>query len=98
MNTMTSWVKTTPYGDYNDPLQNHKFDKDMHFKDEESMTIVIRTKQHELLHQCRVLMTHGKHVGSKPHRNLRNALRTMSRARALYNKMKEQASKDAGNN
>ena len=74
MNTMANWVKTTPYGDYKDPLQNHKFDKDMHFKDEESMTVIIRTKQHELLHQCRVLMTHGKHVGSKPHRNLRNAL------------------------
>ena len=95
---MANWVKTTPYGDYKDPLQNHKFDKDMHFRDEEIMTVIIRTKQHELLHQCRVLMTHGKHVGSKPHRNLRNALRTMSRARALYNKMKEQASKDAGNN
>jgi hypothetical protein len=44
-------------------------------------------------------MTHGKHVGSKPHKNLKNALKSMSKARALYNKMlKAQASKDAGNN
>jgi hypothetical protein len=43
-------------------------------------------------------MTHGKHVGSKSHKNLKNAIRSMSKARALYNKMKIQASKDAGNN
>lgn len=23
---MAKWTKTTPYGDYKDPLQNHKFD------------------------------------------------------------------------
>ena len=86
---MGNWVKTTPYGDYKDPLQNHKFDKELHFKDEESMTVIVRTKIHELLHQCRTLMTHGKHVGIKPHENLKNALRTMSKARALYNKMLE---------
>ena len=96
---MANWVKTTPYGDYDDPLQNHKFDGEMQFPDDKLRIIAVRTRQHELLHQCRILMTHGKHVGSKPHKNLRNALKSMSKARALYNKMlKAQASKDAGNN
>ena len=36
-------------------------------------------------------MTHGKHVGSKPHRNLKNAVRSMSKARELYNRMKKAA-------
>ena len=85
---MANWVKKSSYGDYKDPLQNHKFDGSMHFEDEESLTIIVRTKQHELLHQCRKLMTHGKHVGSKPHRNLKNALKAMSKAKALYNTLK----------
>ena len=95
---MANWVKTTPYGDYKDPLQNHKFDGEMQFPDDKLRIIAVRTKQHELLHQCRTLMTHGKHVGSKPHKNLKNAIRSMSKAKALYNKMKIQASKNAGNN
>lgn len=94
---MANWVKITPYGDYDDPLQNHKFDREMQFLDDKLRVIAVRTRQHELLHQCRTLMTHGKHVGSKPHKNLKNAIRSMSKAKALYNRM-IQTSKDAGNN
>ena len=28
---MAKWKKTTPYGDYKDPLQNHKFDGQLLF-------------------------------------------------------------------
>ena len=98
---MAKWAKVTPYGDYSDPLQNHKFDKEMHFVDDKMKIVTVRTKQHELLHQCRVLFTHGKHVGSKPHYRLKNAISTISKARELYNKMRKQAetntSKEAGN-
>ena len=94
---MANWVKKTPCGDYKDPLQNHKFDNEMHFKDEETMTVVVRTKQHELLHQCRKLQTHGKHVGSKPHRRLKNALRSISKARELYVNMLKAKTSEAGN-
>ena len=86
---MAKWTKKTSYGDYNDPLQNHKFDGELHFKDAESKTVIVRTKQHELLHQCRVLMSHGKHVGSKPHYRLKNALRSLSKAKALEKAIKK---------
>ena len=85
---MANWKKTTPYGDYSDPLQNHKFDKDLHFTNEELHTVIIRTKRHEILHQCRTLGTHGKHVGSKPIKTLLGALRKVSEAGELYKRLK----------
>ena len=94
---MANWVKTTPYGDYDDPLQNHKFDGEMQFLDDKLRIIAVRTRQHELLHQCRTLLTHGKHVGSKPHRRLKNALRSISKARELYVNMLKAKTSEAGN-
>ena len=87
MNIMANWIKTTPYGNYDDPLQNHKFDGELHFKDEETMTIIVRTRRHELLHHCRTLGTHGKHVGSKPTKNLISPLRRLSETREIYKRM-----------
>ena len=84
---MANWIKKTPYGDYDDPLQNHKFDRGLHFRDDESMTIIVRTRRHELLHQCRTLRTHGKHVGSKPTRNLINAIRSLGVNMEIYRRM-----------
>ena len=84
---MAKWIKSTPYGDYKDPLQNHKFDGDLHFRDENSMIVTVRTKRHELLHQCRTLGTHGKHIGSKTYKQLIGPLRRVNKARAAYNKM-----------
>ena len=94
---MAKWNKTTPCGDYSDPLQNHKFDGELHFKDENLKTIIVRTKRHELLHHCRTLNTHGKHVGSKPYKNLISPLKRYSKARSLYNKLLNSKKKEVSN-
>lgn len=86
---MAKWSKATVYGDYKDPLQNNKFNKELHFRDEDTHTVIIRTRLHELLHQCRVLGTRGKHVGSKPHRNLISPLKRLNKSRESFNKFVE---------
>jgi len=86
MNIMAKWIKKAPYGDYKDPLQNHKYDGEIQFKDEKNKVIIIRTRLHELLHQCRTIGTHGKHVGSKPYKNLIAPLARIGKVRSAYNK------------
>ena len=60
---MAKWVKTTPYGDYRDPLQNHKFDGDLHFKNRKCEELKVITRLSNILHEARWYF--GKHIGSK---------------------------------
>ena len=60
---MAKWIKTTPYGDYKDPLQNHKFDGDLHFKNGESEELKVITRLSNILHEARWYF--GRHIGSK---------------------------------
>ena len=84
---MAKWVKRTSYGDYRDPLQNHKFDNAIKFYDNDNKIVSFVTKQHTMLHQSRTLGIHGKHVGSKPLRNLLNPLNKFNKMRAAYKKL-----------
>lgn len=81
------WEKTTEFGDYKNIFENHKYlDKDFHFNKGGSSEVVALTSQHNLLRQCSVLGTHGKHAGSKPQINLKNAVKRASETMKLYNK------------
>ena len=39
-----AWTKTSPWGDYKDPLQNHKFDGDLHFINKDSNEVKVFTR------------------------------------------------------
>ena len=67
------WVKTSPYGDYTDPLQNHKYDGMMifnknSFSKDSSFNRIESTDM--LIHQARYY--YGKHIGSKKRYRLLN--------------------------
>lgn len=59
---MAKWVKTTPYGDYRDPLQNHKFD-DQLVLNPKSNKLEVYNRSKNILHEARWYF--GKHIGSK---------------------------------
>lgn len=81
------WEKTTKFGDYRNIFENYKYlNEDFHFDKGGSSEVVALTSQHNLLHQCRTIGTHGKHVGSKPQINLKNAVKRVSKTMKLYNK------------
>jgi hypothetical protein len=63
---MAKWKKSTPYGDYKDPLQNHKFDIVVTDKYGE----VIRAENAHKVLVNQVRNCYGKHVGSKKLKNL----------------------------
>lgn len=59
---MANWVKTTPYGDYRDPLQNHKFDDQLVFN--------ANTNKFEVYNRIKNILNEakwffGRHIGSK---------------------------------
>ena len=62
------------YGDYRDPLQNHKFDSQL-ILDKKTNTWIPRTSLSNILHNAKRF--YGKHVGSK---KLQNILWTLNRA------------------
>ena len=64
---------------YLDPLQNHKYDDRIVFKDND--VIVCPSADQHLLQMARSLGTHGKHVGSKPIRRIKNAVNQIQQTR-----------------
>ena len=58
MPTSSTWVKTTPFGDYTDPEQNHKEN-------------VRNTEQYNLVRRIKKMFPFSKHVGSKNINTLR---------------------------
>ena len=58
MPTPSTWVKTTPFGDYKDPKQNHKEN-------------VRNTEQYNLVRRLMNMFTFMKHAGSKSIHTLR---------------------------
>lgn len=77
---MAKWIKTTPYGNYRDPLQNHKFTKDLHFTNHNNATLKIFSGIGNILHEAKWYF--GKHIGSKK----------LSNVKALNNKAKAKRS------
>lgn len=56
------WVKTTEYGDYRDPQQNHKFDHN-------------EVSHYTTIAYAQRVGVSRKHAGSKPTSRLKKALR-----------------------
>jgi hypothetical protein len=59
---MAEWVKSTPYGDYKDFLQNHKFDDQLVYN-VNTKKFVVYNKVKNILHAAKWYF--GKHIGSK---------------------------------
>ena len=64
MNTMANWVKTTPYGDYKDLLQNHKQTTGLYF-DVENKTVLVRVDVNSPVDPgSGLILDNNSHVGS----------------------------------
>lgn len=61
------------YGNYRDPLQNHKFD-DRLGSDKDGITVVGPSLQQNLIRAAHKLMLVGKHIGSKTIKSLRQSV------------------------
>ena len=96
MNTMAKWNKTSPWGDYKDFLQNHKFDGDLHFTSEKDSTLKVYTRISNILHEARWYF--GKHIGSKKLANVMHINRKANTKRALIKKAIKESEENAGNN
>jgi hypothetical protein len=59
---MANWVKTSPYGDYKDPLQNHKFDDKLIFNPKTN-SFEVYDYINNIRHEAK--WYYGKHIGSK---------------------------------
>lgn len=59
---MAKWTKPTPYGDYRDPLQNHKFDNQL-ILNPNTKKLEVYNKLGNILHEVKWYF--GKHIGSK---------------------------------
>ena len=95
MNIMAKWTKTTPYGDYKDPLQNNKFNKDLHFTNHNDSTLKVFSSIGNILHEAKWYF--GKHIGSKKLSNVK-ALNKKTRAkRSLIKKFVEEENKQNKN-
>lgn len=81
---MAKWKKTSPYGDYKDPLQNHKFDGDLHFTSEKDSTLKVYTRISNILHEAKWYF--GKHIGSKKLSNIIAFNRKTNSTRAAIKK------------
>lgn len=77
---MANWMKTTPYGDYRDPLQNHKFDGQLLF-DKEGRFKGVYKKLKNILHEAS--WYYGKHIGSKKLSNIKALNRKANSTRHL---------------
>lgn len=100
MNIMANWIKTTPYGDYKDPLQNHKFDDQLVFNSK-TLKLEVYNKIKNILHEAK--WYYGKHIGSKKLGNIIALNRKVNDKRHLikdYVKSKtqkpEESSEDTG--
>lgn len=76
---MAKWKKNTPYGDYRDPLQNHKFDIVVTDKDGE---VIHAENAHKVLVN-QVRNCYGRHVGSKRLKNLLSFVKKSDNIRSL---------------
>jgi len=81
---MAKWKKTSPWGDYKDPLQNHKFDGDLHFTSEKDSTLKVYTRISNILHEAKWYF--GKHIGSKKLSNIIAFNRKANSTRAAIKK------------
>jgi len=84
---MAKWVKTSPYGDYKDPLQNHKFD-DQLVINSKTGKLEVYDKNKNILHEASWYF--GKHIGSK---KLSNVMAFNRRANEKRHHAKEYAEK-----
>ena len=80
---MAKWTKTSSYGDYRDPLQNHKFDDWLVFNTKTNK-LVKCDKLAARIHEARWFF--GKHIGSKP---LTNIINISSKPNTLRAKIKK---------
>ena len=88
---MAKWIKTTPYGDYRDPLQNHKFDGELHFTNANDNTIKVCSKIKNTLHEAK--WYYGKHIGSK---RLANVIALNRKANSKRHLIKEYVNNSKG--
>jgi len=90
---MAKWKKTSSYGDYRDPLQNHKFDTIVTNKEED--IILAENKHSSLIRQAR--WYYGKHIGSKKKTNLLNFISKGSNIRKILKTFKKKTGEDKPN-
>ena len=87
---MAKWVKKSPWGDYTDVEQNHKFSKkDMvPVNAKHPKEFKILTANTQLLVQAKALgLFKGKHTGSKSIGKIKAALRIASKKAEAYHKL-----------
>jgi hypothetical protein len=80
---MAKWKKTSPYGDYRDPLQNHKFDDNLIFNPKTKKYQVYDSLAN-ILHEAKWFF--GKHIGGKKLKNVQYINRKSNKARAEMKK------------
>lgn len=78
------WTKTSPWGDYRDPLQNHKFDGELHFVNKDCTEVRVYNRIRNILHEAR--WHYGKHIGSKKLGNIIAFNRQVNSTRAAVKK------------
>ena len=76
---MAKWKKNTPYGDYRDPLQNHKFD--IVVTNKEGEVVSVKNAHKILINQARYCF--DKHAGSKRLKNLLSVIKKSDNIRGL---------------
>lgn len=96
---MSKWTKTSPYGDYRDPLQNHKFDDCLIFNPKTKKFEVYR-KLDNLFNEAKWFF--GKHIGSKKLSKIKSINRRSYTKKSLIktiienNKKSENTSEETG--
>ena len=90
-----AWIKTSPWGDYKDPLQNHKFDGDLHFINKDSNEIKVFTRISNILHEAR--WHFSKHIGSKKLANVMALNRKANSIRAIVKKAVQEEKLNSAN-
>ena len=95
MNTMAKWNKTSPWGDYKDFLQNHKFDDQLIFNPNTNKLEVFN-RNGNILHEAKWYF--GKHIGSKKLANVMYINKKANTKRALIKKAIKESEENAGNN
>lgn len=88
---MAKWIKKTDYGDYRDPLQNHKFDGELLFDKKGNF---IRVNRYMENIQSQLKYYYGKHLGSKSLWKMLNTIKRIHIVSSKTNQIKEVENKE----
>ena len=90
---MAKWVKREAWGNYKDPLQNHKFDGQLITVEKDgNKEIIVCNKLGNLFHEAKWYF--GKHIGSKKISNIKSVVKRVNNRNAILKKITKQIKKN----